>query len=575
MLSMPNWTAEIALAWLVVASLAVGGWLGLWVATSSRHWFTRTMVASGVLAPLLWRPVYEPFVTLLVELVVVVIGVTVYRRNWPQWRFSIAGLLMLTVPVALLAVAAMRSGELIWLQWLDAIMFGLLAGALVLFAAWCAVGKLSLRIKLVSSIFVLPSGAVAWAWLNYIDNGMSQYGDVGWPPINAIGWPAAWASLQVVLFCSLMVIGVIVVRHGERHQLQRRSFMGWVGIMAMVAAYPAYVLWQLSTPVPVPSAAPVASSAIESLQQLAGDPAFAPIFALANGNSVDWVAMRKAVSDAQPQYDQMRALTDQPLTIPVDYSDAAILSNQDVLGALRQVARLWSYASTAAQRAGDADEAYAASATLLAMSHQLEGQGFLTDALVISSFESMALADIYQARLLFDPRQEEQLAQLLLRYNAQRPCLGELRHRDRIQSENIYSWHGHFYDLMDCAFTQLRSPSDAEFRWVIQGQNAAISALLSAELALEAYRSETNTYPETLSALVPDYLPEVPADPCSAEGESIVYRRNGGGYHLYSRGFDGDDDGGRPFPARQDFWTIPSAEDGDLTLERCFSKDNE
>ncbi|MCO6045049.1 hypothetical protein NG895_14155 [Aeoliella sp. ICT_H6.2] len=55
-------TPPLLLATLVITTLATGGLLGLWAATSRWHWFARTMVVLGVLAPLLWRPIYEPFV---------------------------------------------------------------------------------------------------------------------------------------------------------------------------------------------------------------------------------------------------------------------------------------------------------------------------------------------------------------------------------------------------------------------------------------------------------------------------------------------------------------------------------
>ncbi len=71
------------------------------------------------------------------------------------------------------------------------------------------------------------------------------------------------------------------------------------------------------------------------------------------------------------------------------------------------------------------------------------------------------------------------------------------------------------------------------------------NALLTAALALRAYRVEHGAYPPTLNALVPGYLSRVPDDPFAASGP-LRYKVSGAKYVLYSIGPDGRDDGGRP-----------------------------
>jgi hypothetical protein len=61
-------------------------------------------------------------------------------------------------------------------------------------------------------------------------------------------------------------------------------------------------------------------------------------------------------------------------------------------------------------------------------------------------------------------------------------------------------------------------------------------------IALRLYRKEHGRYPENLSALVPRYLPSVPADPF--DGKPLRYRREGTGFRLWSIGPDRKDDGG-------------------------------
>lgn len=66
----------------------------------------------------------------------------------------------------------------------------------------------------------------------------------------------------------------------------------------------------------------------------------------------------------------------------------------------------------------------------------------------------------------------------------------------------------------------------------------------SARTALAAlrYRARQRRLPETLEALVPDYLAAVPADPF--DGKPLRYRTDGAGLAVYAVGPDGKDDGG-------------------------------
>lgn len=62
-------------------------------------------------------------------------------------------------------------------------------------------------------------------------------------------------------------------------------------------------------------------------------------------------------------------------------------------------------------------------------------------------------------------------------------------------------------------------------------------------IALELYHRANGNYPDTLDAMVPEYLDAVPNDPIA--GGPLRYRVGDAGPVLYSVGADGDDDGGR------------------------------
>jgi hypothetical protein len=73
--------------------------------------------------------------------------------------------------------------------------------------------------------------------------------------------------------------------------------------------------------------------------------------------------------------------------------------------------------------------------------------------------------------------------------------------------------------------------------------------MAKALLAVERYRLAHGELPETLAALVPDYLPAVPADPF--DGAPLRYRRLDRGFLVYSVGEDAKDDGGKDEPSGQ------------------------
>ncbi len=66
--------------------------------------------------------------------------------------------------------------------------------------------------------------------------------------------------------------------------------------------------------------------------------------------------------------------------------------------------------------------------------------------------------------------------------------------------------------------------------------------LTQLHLALAIHRAEHGTYPESLEALAPVILPELPVDPYNAK--PYAYRQTEDGFLLYSLGENGRDDGG-------------------------------
>jgi len=68
--------------------------------------------------------------------------------------------------------------------------------------------------------------------------------------------------------------------------------------------------------------------------------------------------------------------------------------------------------------------------------------------------------------------------------------------------------------------------------------------LAATACALERFKLRQKTYPDTLAALVPDFMAEQPTDVCR-KGEALGYSKTEQGYVLYSVGANQRDDGGR------------------------------
>ena len=77
-------------------------------------------------------------------------------------------------------------------------------------------------------------------------------------------------------------------------------------------------------------------------------------------------------------------------------------------------------------------------------------------------------------------------------------------------------------------------------------KEATLEAMMlttKAGLACKIYKNETGHYPETLGALIPDILDEVPIDPFT--GKPLTYKLQDGGVLIYSVGSNEKDDEGR------------------------------
>ncbi|MBW3624834.1 MAG: type II secretion system protein GspG [Armatimonadetes bacterium] len=160
--------------------------------------------------------------------------------------------------------------------------------------------------------------------------------------------------------------------------------------------------------------------------------------------------------------------------------------------------------------------------------------------------DSLDLSDLEETEKGGPPARSSPLARLAMR----RMIRTGYRNYTDYMEESIaklkrpYPMQGPDPEVPQDVLTPILGP-DPSAAAVRDTNNTAQNRLLTVALALQAYRAERGAYPRVLSALVPDYLKAVPADPFAKAG-TLKYRRENGTYRLYSIGPDGKDDGGTP-----------------------------
>jgi hypothetical protein len=121
-------------------------------------------------------------------------------------------------------------------------------------------------------------------------------------------------------------------------------------------------------------------------------------------------------------------------------------------------------------------------------------------------------------------------------------------HKQRLDSIIDKAFHGPFRAMLDQTLLAgtLTAYLPGELRRFAQAQTLVDEALVAC--ALERHRLSTGEYPEALEKLVPRYIEKLPHDLIT--GEPLKYRRTeGGGFILYSVGWNQQDDGGE-YPSK-------------------------
>jgi hypothetical protein len=194
--------------------------------------------------------------------------------------------------------------------------------------------------------------------------------------------------------------------------------------------------------------------------------------------------------------------------------------------------------------------------------------GLIIHYLVGVAMEGIGQWTLYPAIAHLDAEACRETIAAIEEADQHREPLDAVFHRDRIYSQHVWGWYGHLLVLLHDV-----SESYRDAHWATRqaaSRSTALSRLLRMELALRRYRLQNGSFPSRLETLVPEYASNIPTDPYDALGRALRYVPTSDGYLLYSVGFDGDDDGGRPSPRDSGL-----LEDGDIRVDSYFAPDEE
>jgi hypothetical protein len=601
-------TIDLVLGTLLVASFTCVGVLALWAAASPCHWFIRATVVLVALSPMLLVPAYEPIVAFALQCLVVACGVFAYRwrldshldkdhqnpngqlRRPSGFRFSLSSFLLLVVFAAVAIAIIVRLPPLNLYAWSSVVAVGALCGVATLIAAWMFASSRKWLAWPIGLILCAGLGAILWGldWFAY-----SIVKQLDWPPAGpssianrmlgtreppVLVWLVALPAISALVNLLLLLWSVAFA--GARVERQKASGRYRVGRIAaaaslsilflVLAGFPLFILFQLMHPLPVPSQQLPTPNGYDELVAAGKILGSSPIL----NTSVDPAStdvLAAEVAKFATVLAQVRQALSRPIEAPVwpiDKKTPIIAMSFADIQTVRAVARALMREAELAQQQGRFRDAAMISVDNMRIGRASSRGGLIIHYLVGVAMEGIGQWTLYPAIAHLDAAACRETLTALEQADQHREPLDAVFHRDRIYSQHVWGWYGHLLVLLHDM-----SESYREAHWATRQastRSTALARLLRMVLALRCYRLQNDCFPDRLETLVPEYASNMPADPYDALGRSLRYVPTSDGYLLYSVGFDGDDDGGRPSPRDSGL-----LDDGDIRVDSYFAPDEE
>ncbi len=494
-------------------ALGLAGWLtgnvvGLLLVVVARlpwHWFLRAMLALGVVAAfallpgMQQAPAYDLVLLVFAQACVVLAPWLVFPTNAAtgrlQRRFSLSTLLLLMPPVAIVTALAVRVPSHVWegSPWL--LLLGAIAGFSTLCAAVVGLGRGRWWARLLAFFPALPSfGVMTCLWLG---RRARRSLPAGSRAARLGRWVAGGAALA---------IGGLL-------------FVPFVLLFYWLATAPRLV----AQPLPL-------NNGLDDLERVGKQLPRAPDFGVRVGTP--WATNRELdqfVQQHAAEFALARAALEREChALPYDLEGTRI----ERYGHYRNVVRAYQSASTAAARNGRPDEAVQYGLECYRLGQAVGRGGIVIDALVGQAAEGIAVERLASVRHLLDRAAAVQLSRQLLAFDQSQEDLEILFARERAWQ---ISWFGYFGGLEQLAGSNEGIEENVPR---VKQRSSVMLRLLAADLAVRAYFKDHGQLPETLDALVPEYLPAVPLDPYNDEPLRYEAEQRSWPARLLARRFD-------------------------------------
>lgn len=528
--------------WTGTMLASMFGIAAVWIALGRGDWLLRVVLAAVLIGAWVLVPAYDVCLAALVESVIIIGPLLVWRRIRGRWResvptdgaglthslrrryqFAVRDLLRLMVLGAALSALLTRVPAEVWRLWPAILSYGIGFGIAVLIGTWAALGRRLLWLR-VALVCLVPYAIAAAAWLAL------------WRR-----WSAASGDLTTLP--------------------RRRSWGLALGLATLcMVLLPAWAFTVLVPKAPIPAEEGPEPNAYRELVQ-AGK---------AVSNSPRGTLSVKAWAQATaPAVSEARLALQKPCRVPIAYGRPPEPEDSDYrvrYHYLRMVACALLDEGEVATAEGRRDDALRSYRDVLGLARHTSRGGLSNDVIVARASERDAMRAIYQLRDQLTSQQCHAWIRLVQEQERAAEPLADVIARSRAWNDRALGWDARlrlrFWEATgSCRGGYLLLERTWRF-------NLAARRLLACELAIHLYSLEQGRPPEKLEELVPEYLPAVPLDPFT--DSPLIYRRGGDGYLLYSVGPDGADDGGAP---PQPNHMLRDFESGDYRSAWVFQED--
>lgn len=586
------WTT-IATTILMMTCLSLSGMLSACAVLLSKRWYVGAAFYLAALSLLLLIPAFEPFVAFSFQGAVVAAGIQGSRwgsesKGIAVWRnrslFSIQTGLLLTALFAIGIAVFVRLPVLGFDAWWNVVLIGLSSGLATLLGLWMTGGqrfRFWLRFAIGLTACLLISFLLA-----YCDSFLISWLDLysSWPPgdqewklmfgvsndlfqtlVPWIGVVVGMAIIQAVIYWWTVELlgfaigdGVTSFRWSDFRQQPFASVLLFVSL-GLIAALPAVVYYRLMTPQPIPQEPKagingwndiVAAGRIAEHSRVSDT--------ISNYDIASQKELTKAVGVMSNVYSQVELAMQEPVMVPVDYTTEDI--DVDSATGCRQLTRAMAARGRLAELDGRFEEAAQSHLQVIRFGFAIRKKGLMIQSIVGTACSGVGRSLLYRCRENLSSDQCLTLISSLAQIEKQAEPASGFVGRDRTWSQHAFGWHGHLSLLLEELTVPASELTSAAFLNACK-REATEMQLLKTELAIQAWRVEHNAFPNSLDALVPNYLTAVPLDPMAALEVTLHYQKSESEYILYSVGFNGVDDGGDPPMEEYGF------ESGDLSLE--------